>query len=109
MCIAYTLEVGIQMNTVITNQNHTRALTMRNNKPLLAKRISFSIEEPLLNDLNTICDISDINRSSIIRKLVLEWMLSRTISFLYQDLEPESIQLQQHIDAKSRGSNNVSN
>ena len=59
-------------------------------KPILTKRITVSIEESLRDDLNFLTEELDINRSSLIRGLILNWMISRKVVFQSADVDPKS-------------------
>lgn len=70
---------------------------MHQPKPVLTKRITVSIEETLRDDLNFLTEQLNINRSSLIRGLILNWMISRKLSFQTADVDPKSLALQQAI------------
>lgn len=70
---------------------------MHQPKPVLTKRITVSIEETLRDDLNFLTEQLNINRSSLIRGLILNWMISRKLSFQTADVDPKSRPLQQAI------------
>ena len=63
---------------------------MQQVKPILTKRITVSIDENLRDDLNFLTEELDINRSSLIRGLILNWMLSRKVAFQSADVDPKS-------------------
>ena len=63
---------------------------MHYTKPILTKRITVSIEENLRDDLNFLTQELDINRSSLIRGLILNWMLSRKVVFQSAEADPKS-------------------
>jgi hypothetical protein len=70
---------------------------MHQPKPVLTKRITVSIEESLRDDLNFLTEQLNINRSSLIRGLILNWMISRKLSFQTADVDPKSQPLKQAI------------
>lgn len=59
-------------------------------KSMLTKRITVSIEECLRDDLNFLTDEMNINRSSLIRQLLLDWMISRKLLFQSAEKRPNS-------------------
>ena len=63
---------------------------MYRHKPVFTKRITISIEECLRDDLNYLTKELNINRSSLIRQLILDWMISRKLVFQCAVREPSS-------------------
>ena len=73
---------------------------MHHPTPLLTKRITVSIEEDLRDDLNFLTDVLDINRSSLIRGLIMSWMISRKVVFQSADIEPKCKTIKKAIGSK---------
>jgi len=63
---------------------------MQLTKPIYKERITVSVEESLRDDLNYLTNELNINRSALIRELILDWMISRKKLFQYGDKEPSS-------------------
>lgn len=63
---------------------------MQLTKPVYTERITVSVEESLREDLNYLTGELNINRSALIRELILDWMISRKTLFQYRDKEPSS-------------------
>ena len=63
---------------------------MQLTKPIYTERITVSVEETLRDDLNYLTGELNINRSALIRGLILEWMISRKMVFQSADIEPSS-------------------
>ena len=63
---------------------------MQLTKPVYTERITVSVEESLRDDLNYLTGELNINRSALIRDLILEWMISRKMVFQSADREPSS-------------------
>ena len=59
-------------------------------KSMLTKRITVSIEECLRDDLDFLTDELNINRSSLVRQLLLDWMVSRKLLFQTAEKRPSS-------------------
>ena len=70
---------------------------MQATKPVYTERITVSIEVSLRDDLNFLTDELNINRSALIRDLILEWMISRKLIFQSADREPSSPQMKDAI------------
>ena len=71
---------------------------MHYTKPILTKRITVSIEESLRDDLNFLTEELDINRSSLIRGLIMNWMISRKFVFQSAEIEPTNQPLKKAIE-----------
>ena len=65
--------------------------------PALTKRITISIEEELRDDLNFLTENLDINRSALVRSLLINWMIAHKLSFQTELRPPSSKQLQDAI------------
>ena len=63
---------------------------MNQNKPILEKRITVSVDENLRDDLNHLTEELNINRSSLIRGLIVNWMISKKLVFECHWQEPRS-------------------
>ena len=64
--------------------------TMQSKNEPLTKRITISIEESIRDDLNFITQELNINRSSLVRDLLLDWMISRKLVFQSALRQPNS-------------------
>ena len=63
---------------------------MQLTKPVYTERITVSVEASLRDDLNYLTGELNINRSALIRELILDWMITRKALFEYSDKEPSS-------------------
>ena len=63
---------------------------MQLTKPIYTERITLSVEKSLRDDLNYLTGELNINRSALIRELILDWMISRKMVFQFADREPIS-------------------
>ena len=70
---------------------------MQATKPVYTERITVSVEVSLRDDLNFLTDELNINRSALIRDLILDWMISRKLMFQSADREPSSQQMKDAI------------
>lgn len=70
---------------------------MNQKTPRLEKRITISIEEELRDDLNYLTAELDINRSSLVRSLLIDWMIQRKMTFQFNVRPPSSKQLKDAI------------
>ena len=66
-------------------------------KPVYSERITVSVEVSLRDDLNFLTDELNINRSALIRDLILDWMISRKVVFQSADSVPSSPQMKDAI------------
>ena len=65
-------------------------LDMEQNNPQFPKRITISISEDIRDDLNYLTEEMNINRSSLIRGLIVNWMVSKKLTFQFKYQEPRS-------------------
>ena len=57
---------------------------------LMEKRITISVLTDIRDDLNFLTEALNINRSSLIRQLILDWMISRKNVFQEKNSTPSS-------------------
>ena len=69
------------------------------NNQRFPKRITISVAEDVRDDLNFITDSLNINRSSLLRQLILDWMISHKEVFQDNISAPSSDQMQNAIKA----------
>ena len=70
---------------------------MYQQNPVFTKRITFSIEESLRDDLNFLTEELNMNRSSLIRGLLINWMASKKLIFQCAVQEPYSQEMKDAI------------
>ena len=66
---------------------------MNTQPALMEKRITVSVLTGIRDDLNFLTEALNINRSSLIRQLILDWMISRKNVFQERGSTPSSTEM----------------